>query len=97
MLTEGRGKDAKERTISKGAVYLENDKRERKATGSYYTPEHIVNYIVEHAVGPVLKEKMETLRPKLREVEKKRKAFDDRQKALLHGGLKPEPEEKKKI
>ena len=97
MLTEGRGKDAKERTIPKGTIYLENDKRERKATGSYYTPDHIVNYIVEHAVGPVLKEKLEALRPKLRDVEKKRKAFDDRQKALLHGGLKPEPEEKKKL
>jgi len=44
-----------------------------------------------------LKEKLEALRPKLRDVEKRRKAFDDRQKALLHGGLKPEPEEKKKL
>ncbi len=97
ILTEGRGKNAKERIIPKGAVYLENDKRERKATGSYYTPGHIVNYIVEHAVGPVLKEKLETLRPKLRDVEKRRKAFDERQKALQHSGLKPEPEQKKKL
>lgn len=44
------------RIIKKGAVYLENDKRERKATGSYYTPDHIVKYIVENAVGPVLQE-----------------------------------------
>ena len=47
----------------KGAVYLENDRRERKATGSYYTPDYIVKYIVEHTVGPVLKEKLESLRP----------------------------------
>ena len=33
---------------------LVNDKGERKATGSYYTPDHIVKYIVERAVGPVL-------------------------------------------
>ena len=29
-------------TINKGDVYLENDKQERKATGSYYTPDYIV-------------------------------------------------------
>jgi hypothetical protein len=40
--------------VSRGHAYLENDKRERKATGSYYTPDHIVKYIVENAVGPVL-------------------------------------------
>jgi hypothetical protein len=36
------------------AVGLVNDKGERKATGSYYTPDYIVKYIVEHTVGPVL-------------------------------------------
>jgi hypothetical protein len=41
-------------TINTGDVYLENDKRERKATGSYYTPDYIVKYIVQHTVGPVL-------------------------------------------
>ncbi|MHB9036366.1 MAG: Eco57I restriction-modification methylase domain-containing protein [Armatimonadota bacterium] len=37
------------------AIELVNDKGERKATGSYYTPDYIVKYIVEQAVGPVLK------------------------------------------
>ena len=55
------------RFVRKGQLYLENDKHERKATGSYYTPDHIVKYIVEHAVGPVVKEKLEALRPRLRE------------------------------
>lgn len=62
--------DRQGRIIRKGHVYLENDKRERKATGSYYTPDYIVQYIVEHAVGPVLQEKFETMRPKLREAQK---------------------------
>ena len=31
-----------------------NDKGERHATGSYYTPDYIVKYIVEQAVGPAL-------------------------------------------
>ena len=39
-----------------GQVYLVTDKGERKATGSYYTPDYIVQYIVEHTVGPVLEE-----------------------------------------
>ena len=35
-------------------VDLVNDKGERHATGSYYTPDYIVKYIVEQAVGPAL-------------------------------------------
>lgn len=51
--------------VRKGEVYLSNDKAERKATGSYYTPDPIVEYIVEHTVGPVLAEKLAALRPDL--------------------------------
>ena len=36
------------------AVDLVNDKGERKATGSYYTPDYIVKFIVEQTVGPAL-------------------------------------------
>ncbi len=38
----------------KGEVYLENDKGERKATGSYYTPDYIVKYIVSNTLKPIL-------------------------------------------
>jgi hypothetical protein len=82
------------RVKKKGQIYLENDKHERKATGSYYTPDHIVNYIVEHAVGPILKEKFDTMRPKLREAQQKRRAFFDKQAALRKQGLRTEPESK---
>ncbi|MBV8360171.1 MAG: Eco57I restriction-modification methylase domain-containing protein, partial [Deltaproteobacteria bacterium] len=61
---EGQG-----RIVKKGQLYLENDKGERKATGSYYTPDHIVEYIVENAVGPIVAEKFEAMRPRLREAE----------------------------
>ena len=37
-------------------ITLVNAKGERKATGSYYTPEYIVNYIVEATLGPTLDE-----------------------------------------
>ena len=53
-----------------GDVYLENDKRERKATGSYYTPDHIVKYIISNTVGPVLEEKFKEVRPRIRRAQK---------------------------
>src|SRR5215510_1254414 len=57
-------------TIDKGEVYLENDKRERKATGSYYTPDYIVKYIVRHTVGPVLDRKFAELEKRLRDAQR---------------------------
>ncbi len=71
----------------KGDVYLSNDKAERKASGSYYTPDAIVEYIVEQTVGPVLSEKLETLRGELRKV---RKTFDN-ELAKLKVPPSPEP------
>lgn len=66
----GRGRRRIEREYRKGEPLLIKDKAERKATGSYYTPDHIVEYIVEHTVGPVLKRKLEALRPEFRNAEK---------------------------
>ncbi|MCZ7385268.1 MAG: Eco57I restriction-modification methylase domain-containing protein [Candidatus Methanoperedens sp.] len=43
--------------VKKGQIYLATDKGERKATGSYYTPDYIVNYIVKNTIGPVVDEK----------------------------------------
>jgi hypothetical protein len=40
-----------------GSVYLETDTGERKATGSYYTPDYIVKYIVANTLGPVIEAK----------------------------------------
>ncbi len=78
------------KVLKKGAVYLENDKQERKATGSYYTPDYIVEYIVEHAVGPVLDEKFEQMRPKIRAAQAERAAFFKKQKALEARRIKPD-------
>ena len=102
VLKVGRGKNAQERMYEPGAIYLENDRRERKASGSYYTPEHIVKYIVENTVGPVLSEKFDELRPRFREagqryrqklreaelLQKEGKEFDDPSKvANTYGEL----------
>jgi len=69
ILREGRGAGALEKILKPGAFYLENDKRERKASGSYYTPDFVVKYIVEKTVGPLLATKLEALRPMLRKAE----------------------------
>jgi very-short-patch-repair endonuclease/type I restriction-modification system DNA methylase subunit len=45
---EERGLRGEERVI------LVNDKGERKATGSYYTPDYIVEYIVRYTLDPIL-------------------------------------------
>ncbi len=47
--------------VKHGDLYLENDKHERKSTGSYYTPDYIVHYIVQNTVGPVLDEKLKNV------------------------------------
>lgn len=57
-------------TLAKGEVYLENDKQERKATGSYYTPDYIVKYIVRHTVGPVLDRKFKDCDARLHKAQK---------------------------
>ena len=40
-----------------GEVYFAQSKGERKATGSYYTPEDVVSYIVDNTVGTGLRER----------------------------------------
>ena len=40
-------------TYQAGEVYLLTDKGERKATGSYYTPDYIVRYIVQNTLAPL--------------------------------------------
>ncbi len=38
-----------------GSLYFSPDKSDRKISGSYYTPDHIVDYIVREALGPLVK------------------------------------------
>ena len=47
---------ARETVLQVGEVYFSETAGERKATGSYYTPEDVVDYIVRHTVGEKLEE-----------------------------------------
>lgn len=60
----------KKAAYSKGELYLANDKGERKASGSYYTPEYIVNYIVENTLDPLTREAQEKVKALKPEVDK---------------------------
>ena len=90
VLTLGRGRKALERVYQPGDVYLENDRRERKASGSYYTPDHIVKYIVENTVGPVLAERFAKLRPKFREAQQAYREAEERAEGLRKQRMKPD-------
>lgn len=49
------------RTYQIGAVYLVTDTGRRKTTGSYYTPDYIVKYMVEQTIKPLLDEAVQGL------------------------------------
>lgn len=58
------------RTIyKKGSVYLVSHKGERRATGSYYTPNNIVDYIVDTTIGPLFDDIDRNLRSEISELE----------------------------
>jgi hypothetical protein len=92
--TRGKGSERIEQIYHKGDPYLENDNHERKASGSYYTPDYIVKYIVQNTVGPALESKCEALRPRLREAQKAYHAAVERQKAFQKMGQKGDDPEK---
>lgn len=44
--------------VTRGHIFLATDRGERKLTGSYYTPDFIVDYIVKHTLTPIVNEKL---------------------------------------
>lgn len=54
-------KSDEENLIEAGGIYLSQDALERKDSGSYYTPEDVVDYIVKNTVGSKLIELKEEL------------------------------------
>jgi len=50
------GFEITDRRYPPDSVYLETDKGERHSSGSYYTPDHVVEYIVKSTLGPLCAE-----------------------------------------
>jgi len=46
-------------SVKPGCLYLVTDKGERKATGSFYTPEYIVKHLVKNTLAPLIDPMME--------------------------------------
>ncbi|MFH5833189.1 Eco57I restriction-modification methylase domain-containing protein [Halalkalibaculum sp. DA384] len=77
-------------------LYLENDKGERKATGSYYTPHYIVEYIVEHTLGPVFEERAETFKELMNDWLPKYKEFRELDQKIQEGDRSERTHNKRK-
>lgn len=72
------------REIDAGDVYFAHSPTERKATGSYYTPEYIVGYIVKQTVERGLRERREPLEARLaRWLGEVASALDDAERTRL--------------
>ena len=52
-VTAGEGDEV---VVAEGEAFLQTGSGQRKVTGSYYTPEHIVSYVVEQTLGPLIEE-----------------------------------------
>ncbi|SFS09888.1 N-6 DNA Methylase [Halomicrobium zhouii] len=48
-------------TADENSLYVVNDEGERRSTGSYYTPDYIVTYIVENTLDPLIDDIRESL------------------------------------
>lgn len=89
-----KNKIKEDEKIQTGEIYLVTDKDERKTTGSYYTPEYIVKYIVENTLGPLVEEKrkkalekVEELKEKIRGTKGANREFHERELRKAEGSL----------
>ncbi len=62
-----------DRVVQKGYVYFSQDARERHDTGSYYTPEDVVNYMVQNSVRLGLEERWMDFLPQVQRYERELK------------------------
>lgn len=79
---KGKAKTYGERRQA-GELYLTTDKGERKATGSYYTPDYIVEYIVANTLGPLVEQVREGVKAQVRQTGSLDSAERERQSAVL--------------
>ncbi len=65
-------KSEREAVVKIGDLYLTNEKEERKSSGSYYTPDYVVQTIVKETVGHFVEEKQRIFKEKISELKKLR-------------------------
>ncbi len=64
--------------VENGGLHLENDKGERKSTGSYYTPDYIVKYIVSHTLKPILERRSQRFSELMTEINNLHQQLQDK-------------------
>lgn len=64
-----RGYEATDLVYDIDSIYLATDKGERRSSGSYYTPDHIVNHMVEATLGPLCADVNDVLQSEIGEIE----------------------------
>jgi hypothetical protein len=69
------------------SVYLATDKGECRRSGSYYTPDHIVNRIVETALGAACRDLYERLKREITETEAAIDGAEDAERPSLEARL----------
>ncbi len=63
---------------ARGKVHLENDKGSRRSSGSYYTPEYIVKYIVSQTLKPILAQRAARFGEIMAEISQIHEQMDDK-------------------
>ncbi|MHC4697495.1 MAG: DNA methyltransferase, partial [Planctomycetota bacterium] len=76
------GFETTETRYEAGSVYPQTDKGERRSFGSYYTPDHIVDCIVRHTLGPICAEIDRRLSKEITETEAKVKRSRGRSRTV---------------
>ena len=66
-----------------GTIYLATDKGERRRTGSYYTPDHIVDHIVQKTLGAQCKAIFDRLQNETTSLEQRLKAASAEERPSL--------------
>jgi len=70
--TTPEGYERTNKRYNPGDVYLVPHKGERRATGSYYTPNHIVDYIVDRTLAPICRRVDADLKAEIEKAEEAR-------------------------
>jgi hypothetical protein len=65
--------------VDTGELYLQNDRGDRRASGSYYTPDYIVDYMVANSLEPSLAARSEAVANHLVELSQTAEQTDDEQ------------------
>ncbi len=81
------GFERTDETCAPGEVFLATDKGERRASGSYYTPNHIVDYIIQKTVGAVCKQINDDLMTEVQTVENQLRRARGHNRELLQEKL----------